>query len=247
MWSDNLSGRAGNDIVSAFYKILTVLADENDLTELTTWSDSCVPQNRNSIISNAVMHFLKENPQVNSITMRYSLPGRSSVQEIDSVHSVIERAMNKSDFFSPIGLIRILKQISPRNPYRVIQMKPDDFKDFQGTAKLLNYKAVPFTSVAVLKFTRTLHTVNYKSSHDKFEPDNSANIKFGETPQRNAKKQTKRKTTSECNSLSVFQVTPKPQKPTKGISDDKKKDIKTAFPYMPIQDREYYSAIFRLN
>jgi hypothetical protein len=45
----------------------------------------------------------------------------------------------------------------------------------------------------------------------------------------------------------VFQVTPKPQKPTKGISDDKKKDIKAAFPFMPIQDREYYNAIFRLN
>lgn len=128
-------------------------------------------------------------------------------------------------------------------------MKPADFKDFQGTAKLLNYRTVPFASVAVLKFTRTLHIVNYKSTHDKFEPENSANIKFCETPaERNTRRNIKKKTNnSEFRGLSVFQVTPKLQKPTKGVSDEKKKDIKAAFPYMPVQDREYYNAIFHLN
>ncbi|GBL93030.1 hypothetical protein AVEN_54661-1 [Araneus ventricosus] len=116
--------------------------------------------------------------------MAYSLPGHSCVLEVDSVHSNIEKAMNKTDFYSPIGLIRILKQDNPRHPYHVIQMRPDDFKGFKGTAKLSNYKIVPFTSVAVLKFTRTLHTVNFKTSQDKFEPENSANIKFAETSMR---------------------------------------------------------------
>ncbi|GBN33438.1 hypothetical protein AVEN_144488-1 [Araneus ventricosus] len=31
LWSENLSGRAGNDIASAFHKILTVLTEENDI------------------------------------------------------------------------------------------------------------------------------------------------------------------------------------------------------------------------
>ncbi|GBO40789.1 hypothetical protein AVEN_2468-1 [Araneus ventricosus] len=44
LWSENLSGRAGNDIASAFHKILTVLTEENDITELMAWLDSCVPQ-----------------------------------------------------------------------------------------------------------------------------------------------------------------------------------------------------------
>ncbi|GBM09726.1 hypothetical protein AVEN_101779-1 [Araneus ventricosus] len=43
-WSENLSGRSGNDIASAFHKTLTVLAEENVITELITWSDSFVPQ-----------------------------------------------------------------------------------------------------------------------------------------------------------------------------------------------------------
>ncbi|GBO13744.1 hypothetical protein AVEN_41310-1 [Araneus ventricosus] len=48
LWNENLSGCAVNVIPSAFHKILTVLAEENDITELITWSDSYVPQNRNS-------------------------------------------------------------------------------------------------------------------------------------------------------------------------------------------------------
>ncbi|GBM10216.1 hypothetical protein AVEN_177485-1 [Araneus ventricosus] len=133
--SGNLSGRAGNDIASAFHKKLIVLSNENDITELTTRSDSCVPQNRNSIISNSVLHFLKDNPQVKSISTKNSISGHSYVQEVDSVHSNIEKAMNKTDFYSPIGLITILKQVNPRHPYRVIEMRPDDYKNFQGTAK----------------------------------------------------------------------------------------------------------------
>ena len=43
--------------------------------------------------------------------------------------------------------------------------------------------------------------------------------------------------------LGVLNIKPKVQKCAKEISDLKKKDIKAAFPYMSIQDREYYSAI----
>ncbi|GBO42384.1 hypothetical protein AVEN_179983-1 [Araneus ventricosus] len=92
LWSENLSGRAGNDIARAFHKIPTLLTEENDRTELITWSDSCVPQNRSSIISKSVLHFLEDNPQVKSVTIKYSLPGHSCV------HSNIEKAMKKTDF-----------------------------------------------------------------------------------------------------------------------------------------------------
>ncbi|GBM73615.1 hypothetical protein AVEN_45016-1 [Araneus ventricosus] len=155
--------------------------------------------------------------------MKYSLPRHSCVQEVDSVHSNIEKAMNKTDFYSPIGLIRILKQANPRHPYRVIQMRSDDFKDFQGTAELLNYKIVPCTIVAILKFSRTLHTVNLKTSLDKLEPENSANIKFAETSIRGSKKHIKQKKTSENCKLSVFQVTPKVQNAAKEVNDKKRK------------------------
>ncbi|GBN01883.1 hypothetical protein AVEN_63111-1 [Araneus ventricosus] len=37
LWSEHLSGRAGNDIASAFHKVLTVRTEEHDITELITW------------------------------------------------------------------------------------------------------------------------------------------------------------------------------------------------------------------
>ncbi|GBM93308.1 hypothetical protein AVEN_99994-1 [Araneus ventricosus] len=241
--SEDLSGRAANDIANAFHKILTVLAEENDINELITWSDSCVPQNRNSIISNSVLHFLKDNPRVKSVTMKYSLPGHSFVQEVDSFHSNIEKTMNKTDLYSPIGLIVILRQVNPRHPYHVIQMRPDDFKDFQATSNILNYKIVPFTSFQVLKFSRTLYTVNFRTSHDNLELENSANINFAETYMRDSEKHIKQKKTPENCNLSVFHVTPKVQKAATEVGDQKERDIKTAFTFMPIQDREYYNTL----
>ena len=59
LWNELQSGRSGNDIASAFTKMLETVVSENQFTDLITWSDSCVPQNRNSLISNAVLHFLK--------------------------------------------------------------------------------------------------------------------------------------------------------------------------------------------
>ncbi|GBM80827.1 hypothetical protein AVEN_33433-1 [Araneus ventricosus] len=69
LWSENLSVRASND-TSAFHKILTVLTEENDITESITWSDSCVPRKRNSIISNSDLDFLKANLEVKSVTVK---------------------------------------------------------------------------------------------------------------------------------------------------------------------------------
>jgi hypothetical protein len=265
IWNETIGGRAGNDIASAFRKILDAVFEENNITDLITWSDSCVPQNRNSLISNAVMQFLKDNPDVNSITMQYSLPGHSCVQEVDNAHSQIEKAMKKTDFYSPIGLIRILRSINRYNPYRIIQMKSDDFKNFGQTAKLFNYKAVPFTQVSTLKFHQTLGIVFYKTSHDEYEPINMADIKFLETPKRNTRPDLKKKPgkvpqkqdsvpkkpvfkRKKCASLdkSVFDVKPAILKCDNEIPDLKKKDIKAAFPFMPLQDIEYYKTILHL-
>ncbi|GBM52308.1 hypothetical protein AVEN_126389-1 [Araneus ventricosus] len=95
-----------------------VKSEKNEITELITWSDSCVPQNRNPIIAISVLYFLKDNTQVKSVTMKYSLPGHSCVQEVDSIHNNIEKVTNKTDFYPPIGLIIILKHVNPRRPYR---------------------------------------------------------------------------------------------------------------------------------
>lgn len=158
---------------------------------------------------------------MNSVTMKYSLPGHSCAQEVDSAHSCIEREMNKQESFSPIGLVRILKQVSRHRPYRIIQMKPTDLKNFADTAKLLNYKVVPYTNVSSLKFTRTFHTIHFKTSHDPFEPENCKSIKFTDPPQRKCKKQSP--SSNIESSVNVLLVKPKIQKQCTEISELKKR------------------------
>nr|CAD7420913.1 unnamed protein product [Timema poppensis] len=71
--------------------------DENEITQMVIWSGLCVPQNRYSIMANAVLYFLRETPQLNSVTMKYSVPEQSCVQEVDNAHSAIEKIMPNVD------------------------------------------------------------------------------------------------------------------------------------------------------
>ena len=64
VWLESTSGRSGNDLASAFVTILKSVVNEHpDVSEITTWSDSCVPQNRNCIMSVALLKFMDDNPK----------------------------------------------------------------------------------------------------------------------------------------------------------------------------------------
>ena len=78
IWVKCMSGQAGNDIASAFMQILNkVAANHPDVIELICWSDSSVPQNRNSHISQAIFEYLSKQSRINVVTMKYSLAGHS--------------------------------------------------------------------------------------------------------------------------------------------------------------------------
>ena len=98
IWTELMPGRAGNDIASAFIQILKKVANDHPDTTLICWSDSCVPQNRNSHISQAILEFLYSQEQITEITMKYSLAGHSCVQEVDNMHQQIELAMRVAEF-----------------------------------------------------------------------------------------------------------------------------------------------------
>ena len=60
------SGGSGNDLSSAFKKLLDAVASQNKCKNLVTWSDSSVPQNCKSYISNAVLNFMRENQGIST-------------------------------------------------------------------------------------------------------------------------------------------------------------------------------------
>lgn len=120
-------------------------------------------------------------------------------------------------------------------------MKPQDFKEYGSVAKLLNYKTLPYASFSTVKFTRSFGTIHYKSSHDLYEPENCSNNKFDEMPKRRCKG-TKNKASADC----VVMMKPKINGAITTLAEEMEKDIRTAI-YMPLQDREWYKVVLRIE
>ena len=72
--TEAMTGRAGDDIASAFRKILDIVVEENDVSDIVTSSNSCVPQNQNSIVSNAVLYFVMKKADFQSPIGFYKNP-----------------------------------------------------------------------------------------------------------------------------------------------------------------------------
>ena len=98
--------------------------------------------------------------------MKYSLAGHSCIKEVDEMHQEIEVTMRVTEFYSPLSFLRILLKVNINRPYHVIQMKSENFKDFQNSSKMLQFSNVPYNKVFQLKCCKDdLHTVEYKLSH----------------------------------------------------------------------------------
>ncbi|CAC5411155.1 unnamed protein product [Mytilus coruscus] len=140
-------------ISSALLKILEkVLEDFPTLETITLWSDSCIPQNRNSMVATALQHFMRSDRSysLKSVEHKFSEPGHSSIQEVDCVHSHIEKALNLSEIFSPVSFLRMLTRVRKRS-MKVIRLQPEHFFNFQEASHTFKYNSVPFTKIKHIK------------------------------------------------------------------------------------------------
>ena len=67
-----------------------------------------------------------------------------------------------------------------------------------------------------------------------------ANVKFNDKPKR-------KNGGTGLSTSSVFNVKPKIQICTKELAGLKKKEIRAGFSFMPLQDREYYRVVNKIN
>ena len=167
LWTEYTGGRSGNDLASALFKILhRVIEDNPEISKIITWSDSCVPQNKNSIMSSAILYFLQANPQIESITMKFSIAGHSAVQEIDNIHSQIEKCLRTNEYFSPMGLIRLLQLVNRNNPLIILQMQHKDFKDFSSFGKnMYNFTIVKFAKLKMIQFSKSANIILFSNDY----------------------------------------------------------------------------------
>ena len=55
------------------------------------------------------------------------------------MHHEIEVEMRVTEFYSPLSFLRIRLKANRNRPYRVIQVKSEDFKDFKNSLKILQF------------------------------------------------------------------------------------------------------------
>ncbi len=145
IWDESVVGRTGNDIASALVMVLEIIIEKfPQINSFILWSDSCIAQNKNSILTFALAHFIKNHNQITDIVLKYSAPGHSCIQEVDNIHSMIEKSFRKSEYYSLESVKRLIKSANSRKNYEVLEMKKENSKDYYSCAKLLDFKLIPF-------------------------------------------------------------------------------------------------------
>ncbi|GFN76111.1 DNA repair protein rhp54 [Plakobranchus ocellatus] len=234
VWNEGMSGRSGSDIASALYTMLGLVAsDHPDITDIIMWSDSCVPQNRNSIMSFALKCFMDSHPQIQSITQKFSESGHGCIQEVDAIHSVMERNARHTEIFSPVGLVRNLSQIKKM---KVHQMRPANFLDFQNQAKQFVFAQIPYTQVKQLHYSACQpYHVSFKLRHS------DADFRTVSIKPTCTRKKAANGEKNINNQIFLAKTVPSVNKCL--LSKEKVRDISSMLEHMPLSDRIYMKGV----
>ncbi len=130
VWDEKTCGHTGSDIDSALIAILEKILSKHELIGyLTLWSDSCIGQDENSLMTYILTKFnlMKNYPYLKEIVIKFSVPGHGCVQEVDNIHSLIEKSFKNEEKLSLKKVSHLIKTAKRKKPLTVIELKKDDF------------------------------------------------------------------------------------------------------------------------
>ena len=221
VWNEALSGRSCNNMASSVVAICERIVQTYRLRKLTLWSDSCVAQNRNCAMSYALMEFMQRHPEIVEIEQKFGCPGHSPIQEVDNIHSQIERRLKKHDIYSPVGLLKMLKTVNWKNPLQVIQMQKDNILNFKDCAKVFRFDRVPFSKVKSLLYRKC--EPNSVAYNNCFVKESVVTVDINPSAHTTI--------LPKANAVAVMPC----------LDERKMKDLEEMLPYMPEIDRLFYS------
>lgn len=236
VWNETMSGRTGEDLASALFKIIhSVLQDLPNIKKIVLWSDSCVPQNRNRIISTTLLQILYDNTKLQSIEQKFSEPGHSRIQDIDAVHSVLERSLKHHEIPSPDKLIHLMRTLNfPSVKLKILEMQENDFLQFSLKAAMFCWDKIPFSKVRKIKYSsEALTTFKLTFTVDASNEWHDAVV-------------LKRKRNSSTPP-NVFSIPVKNMKLLFEISKEKKNDISSILHFLPDEDAKFYLEKLNIN
>lgn len=130
LWDESEGGLTADEFSSIIVDFIINYIDTTVIRKVIIYSDGCTYQNRNSILSNALL-FVAAKTGI-SIVQKYLEKGHTQM-ECDAMHSTIERQIKNREIYSPAGYVEACK--TARNnpgPYNVIQLDHTFFKKYSS-------------------------------------------------------------------------------------------------------------------
>ncbi|KAK6186042.1 hypothetical protein SNE40_008154 [Patella caerulea] len=134
-WFESEGDLTANSFASCLSYYLEVAIDDS-ITEVIIYTDGCTYQNRNLIVSQALLLLSRKKNIV--ITQKILERGHTQM-ECDSIHSVIERAIKRKPIYSPQNYVDKIREARPKQPYEVEFLTHEFFKEY---SKLKYYNSI---------------------------------------------------------------------------------------------------------
>ena len=137
LWNESEGGLDGDVFASMISDHVTAFINSNPTcTRLILYSDGCCYQNRNAVVSNALLALAIEYKV--TIEQHYLEKGHTQM-EVDSVHSTIEHRLRNKDIYLPTDYVGVCREACAKNPYSVKYLTHDFFKSY---APVSYYKSI---------------------------------------------------------------------------------------------------------
>lgn len=127
VWHEGEAGLVGSVFASIVVDFIEGQVN-NDVKEVILYSDGCTYQNRNNVMSNALLK-IAVSKQI-TLYQKFLEKGHTQM-ECDSMHSCIERVLKKRDIYVPADYLQIFRSARQHpEPYEVVYLDHSFFKDY---------------------------------------------------------------------------------------------------------------------
>lgn len=226
MWHEAIHSRGANEIASCLLKAVeaNIMCGKK---KLIVWSDNCSGQNKNQMLIYLWLYLIAKG-YLDEVNHKFLIVGHSYLS-CDRDFALIERKKKKAKCEVPLDLVRVMVEARDKNPFTVRLMQPEDFFDFKtGSRACLNTKKLEISKVQWLCLSKDRpEKVLTKAAFSELEEFHEVNVfKKGVT-------------------MDTIVSSLKPLPPVNGLSEDKKKDLKSMIPYLKSENREFFEDILK--
>ena len=138
-----IAKRGSREIASCLRKILEK-KDKEGLMKIVLFSDSCIGQNKNSVVIASFINFLETSRSTVEIVINYFEPGHGQ-NSGDSIHATCEREIRETSQVEgtvhvPSHIVPCLARACKHRPYEVVQIDQKDVLDWKSYAEKIGIR-----------------------------------------------------------------------------------------------------------